>query len=195
MGNIAKAETLLKYAAKRTAATVKKHDNRKRNTFVAWTVNALLETYRDPRAILLEIASTDTHKLAEQAGITPGDALAERRLCAQAVLPYVAQKLPVQVDMRHTKAIHLNIVTDEQYVELTNLADADTNHVQLIQGHVIDETSTPPVTAETRPSHEHAHLPDSSGMVAAAAKLDEIDRDIDAGGVEHTGLGLRETDE
>ena len=49
------------------------------------------------------------------------DALAERRLCAQAVLPYVAQKLPVQVDMRHTRAIVLNIVDDRQYEELVTL--------------------------------------------------------------------------
>ncbi len=92
-----------------------------RSKATIFTVSQLLETYRDPRAILLEIASTDTHKLAEQTGCTPLEALAERRMCAQAVLPYVVQKLPVQVDMRHTRAIHLNIVDDRQYEQLLDL--------------------------------------------------------------------------
>lgn len=145
MSDIAKAETLLKYAARRTAATIKKRDNRSRNTFVAWTVNKLLETYKDPRAILLEIASTDTRKLAADMNGTFADALAERRLCAQAVLPYVAQKLPVQVDMRHTKAIHLNIVDDRQYQELVEIADTPTDDgfsMQLIAASPAVETST-----------------------------------------------------
>jgi hypothetical protein len=80
------------------------------------------------------------------------DALAERRLCAQAVLPYVAQKLPVQVDMRHTKAIHLNIVDDRQYAELVEVAAAedaaDSFSMQLLSGQAVDETPvTPPMAA------------------------------------------------
>ena len=85
--------------------------------FTAYTVAQLLETYRDPRAVLLEIALL-TPKAREDLACSMADAMAERRLCAQAVLPYVAQKLPVQVDMRHTRAIHLNIVDDRQYQDL-----------------------------------------------------------------------------
>jgi len=162
VGKIAHAEKALEHALKRTHATIKKRDNRGQNrTFKAWTVAKLLETYKDPRAILLEIAGTDTATLAKQMHGTLADALAERRLCAQAVLPYVAQKLPVQVDMRHTRAIHLNIVDDRQYQELAEVAasqdGADTFSMQLLPSAPSDDASddaagneipvTPPVPA------------------------------------------------
>jgi hypothetical protein len=133
---------------------VRKQRNR-RPVFKAWTVSQLLEQYRDPRAILLEIASMDTAKLAAEMHGTLADALAERRLCAQAVLPYVAQKLPVQVDMRHTRAIHLNIVDERQYKDLVDVAteqqdDADSFNMTLLASatDVRSETPvTPPVSA------------------------------------------------
>jgi hypothetical protein len=159
MGKIAHAEKALQHALKRTHATIKKQDNRQRNrTFKAWTVSQLLEQYRDPRAILLEIASMDTAKLAAEMHGTLADALAERRLCAQAVLPYVAQKLPVQVDMRHTRAIVLNIVDDRQYEQLVTLdaeqADnEDTFNLQLMTGQPGDETPVTP-SMPTTPTGE-----------------------------------------
>jgi len=147
MGRITSAETVLKNAVKRTAATVKKQQPQRAPTFKAWTVSQLLETYRDPRAILLEIAGTDTAKLAELMHGTLADALAERRLCAQAVLPYVAQKLPVQVDMRHTRAIHLNIVDERQYQDLLEVAATDADNeesfsLQLLSGQTGKESAT-----------------------------------------------------
>ena len=99
-----------------------KPTKRERKSFQIYTVSQLMESFRDPRAVLMEIASTDTHTLAEQIGCTLMEALGERRLCAQAVLPYVAQKLPVQVDMRHTRAIHLNIVDERQYKQLVDIS-------------------------------------------------------------------------
>jgi len=89
----------------------------------------------DRLELLLEIASTETAELAERMGCTLLEAQQERRLCAQAVLPYVAQKLPVQVDMRHTRAIHLNIVSDDQYAELQAVAQepaADQMSLQVV---------------------------------------------------------------
>jgi hypothetical protein len=150
MGNVASAETVLKNAVKRTYGTVRKR-SQKAKTFKAWTVSQLLERYQDPRAILLEIASTPTAELAKQMHGTLADALAERRLCAQAVLPYVAQKLPVQVDMRHTRAIVLNIVDDRQYEQLVTLdaepADDECGFsMALVNGPAGDER---PVTAPT----------------------------------------------
>jgi hypothetical protein len=144
------AETVVKSAVQNTHATVRKQRNR-RPVFKAWTVSQLLEQYRDPRAILLEIASMDTAKLAAEMHGTLADALAERRLCAQAVLPYVAQKLPVQVDMRHTRAIVLNIVDDRQYEELVTLDAEQTDdetgfNLQLMTGQAGEETSERPVT-------------------------------------------------
>jgi hypothetical protein len=158
MGNVASAETVLKNAVKRTYGTVRKR-SQKAKTFKAWTVSQLLEQYRDPRAILLEIASMDTAKLAAEMHGTLADALAERRLCAQAVLPYVAQKLPVQVDMRHTRAIVLNIVDDRQYQELVTLdaeqTDSDEGFsLQLLNGATADETPVTPPTPSTPTGEE-----------------------------------------
>jgi hypothetical protein len=119
---------------------------RDKRRFQAFTVSQLLETYRDPRAILLEIAGMDTAELAKHCNCTLADALAERRLCAQAVLPYVAQKLPAQIDMRMTRAINLNIVDDRQYQALVTVAaeatdDADSFSLQLLNGTADDAAS------------------------------------------------------
>ena len=123
-----------------------------RKAFTIYTVSELMRSFRDPRAILLEIAGTDTQALAEQIGCTLMEALGERRLCAQAVLPYVAQKLPVLVDMRHTKAIHLNIVDERQYKELLTVADDTTAiEAQIIEGiaHEHDADGQPDEVATT----------------------------------------------
>lgn len=138
----------MRLAANKAPGTISKQHRGKpssRKSFKVWTVSALLERYQDPRAILLEIASTPTAQLAEQMNASLADALAERRLCAQAVLPYVAQKLPVQVDMRHTKAIHLNIVDDRQYAELVEVAaaedDADSFNMTLLPSARSDDVA------------------------------------------------------
>jgi hypothetical protein len=87
-----------------------KPTSRERKTFQAFTVSQLLKRNRDPRDVLLEIASTSTLDLAKTLAmhgqpsgdkdelgnliayeVKPhhiADALAERRLCAQAVLPF-----------------------------------------------------------------------------------------------------------
>jgi hypothetical protein len=148
---------VVKRAIAASPTTIKhKRDARQ---FKAWTVSALLEQYRDPRAILLEIASTPTAELAKQMHGTLADALAERRLCAQAVLPYVAQKLPVQVDMRHTRAINLNIVDERQYKELIEVAATEEQSdgafsMQLLSGATADETPVTPPTPATPTGEE-----------------------------------------
>ena len=112
-------------ASRRMCQTVKPLPSKRRQPVrTIWTVNRLLEAWSDPRAVLLEIASTDTATLAERMGCTLLEAQQERRLCAQTVLPYVAQKLPVQVDVRPSRAIHLNIVDERQFSELVELANA-----------------------------------------------------------------------
>jgi hypothetical protein len=154
-----RADKIVRQAANKAPGTITKQNRghpSKRKSFKVWTVSQLLERYQDPRAILLEIASTPTAQLAEQMHGTLADALAERRLCAQAVLPYVAQKLPVQVDMRHTRAIVLNIVDDRQYEQLVTLDseradDEDAFSIALMPGNSPDLASnetpvTPPTT-------------------------------------------------
>lgn len=126
----------MKRAVDRVPATISKASNGQPSKFQIYTVSQLLESFRDPRAVLLEIASTETSALAETLGCTLMEALGERRLAAQTVLPYVAQKLPVQVDMRHTKAIHLNIVDERQYKDLISIADATDQ--QAIEAQIIE---------------------------------------------------------
>lgn len=144
MTNAQSVETVMDRAVKKRPATIAKVKPRgvADRKFQAFTVSQLLETYRDPRAVLLELASMDTHKLAELAKCTYLEAVAERRLCAQAVLPYVAQKLPVQVDMRHTRAIHLNIVDQREYQQLQAIASADEQGMQLIAGAVVEDIAS-----------------------------------------------------
>lgn len=128
----------------------------KRTKATLFTVSKLLDTYEDPRAVLLSIASMDTEDLAKQCKCSMADALAERRLCAQAVLPYVAQKLPISVDMKHTRAIVLNIVDDRQYAELQAVAasddtnnDSDSFSLQLIATQPTEVTTSPQERDET----------------------------------------------
>jgi hypothetical protein len=56
-------------AARRTSTTIKKLPAttrpRRRASKTIWTVPRLLEAYKDPRAVLLEIASTETLDLAK----------------------------------------------------------------------------------------------------------------------------------
>ena len=147
----------MRHAANKAPGTISKQHRGKpssRKSFKVWTVSQLLETYRDPRAILLEIASMDTKALAAEINCSLQDALAERRLCAQAVLPYVAQKLPAQVDMRLTRAINLNIVDDRQYKELVEIAateqdEADGFSMQLLPNATEEADSERPVTPPT----------------------------------------------
>lgn len=87
------SELLMRKAARKAPATIRKQP-KKHKHFHAWTVSQLLETYRDPRAVLLEIASTPTDELAKTLNCTLLDAVQERRLAATIVLPYVSQRLP-----------------------------------------------------------------------------------------------------
>ena len=76
-------------------------------------------------AVLLSIASMDTAALAKLCQCSMMDAIAERRLCAQAVIPDVAQKLPVQLDVRTAKTINLNLLSPVEFAEVEKLANTD----------------------------------------------------------------------
>lgn len=143
----------MKRAIAKSPATIKKAST-PTHRFKAYTVSQLLESYRDPRAVLLEIAGTETIALAKQLDCTLIEAMGERRLAAQTVLPYVAQKLPVQVDMRHTRAIHLNIVDATQYTQLQQIAEgAETIEAQLITSAVHESAiEDGDIAPETQPN-------------------------------------------
>jgi hypothetical protein len=146
-------------AIRKAPATITKQhrgqpSRRERRSFKAWTVSQLLETFRDPREILLEIASKDTAELAKEMNASLSDALAERRLCSVALLPYLCAKQPVAVDLRSSRTIHLNLVTEAQYQELQAVAeepadDAESFSMQLIAASPAQETTTTQAVSET----------------------------------------------
>jgi hypothetical protein len=78
------------------------------------TVNWLLARHRDPRQVLLEIAEANPVDLAALLQCTFHEAMQEIRLAAIGVLPYIAQKMPLAVDVRHLRAVHLTIVEGGQ---------------------------------------------------------------------------------
>ena len=120
------AEAATARAIKRNPARMTKLARGQRPAqFQAFTVSQLLETYQDPRAVLLSIASMDTAALAKLCQCSMMDAIAERRLCAQAVIPYVAQKLRVQLDVRTAKTINLNLLSPVEFAEVEKLANTD----------------------------------------------------------------------
>ena len=146
--------------------------------FKAYTVNQLLEKYRDPRAVLMEIASMDTAELAEKIGCTKYEALGERRLCAQTVLPYVAAKMPVQVDMRSQRTINLNIVDSTQMQQLEQLA----SEPQLIEAQVLTTIGT---EGEVTDATDMAGAEPDSGNISANAAGQGRHQSGNAPDVEH----------
>lgn len=81
-----------------------------RNKRTERTVAFLMAQHRDPRAVLLEIAEANVNDLAGLLGCTVHEALQEKRLAAIGVLPYVAQKQPIGIDVRSHRIVHLNII-------------------------------------------------------------------------------------
>jgi hypothetical protein len=81
-----------------------------RNKMTEHTAQYLLKQYRDPRAVLLQIAQTPVEVLVSSLKCTPIQALQEKRLAAIGVLPYVAKKQPLDVNLEHHKSFSLTII-------------------------------------------------------------------------------------
>lgn len=125
-------------AIDRSPFTASLQANRPRR-FTAYTIAQLLERHRDPRDILLEIAGYPILKLMRVAKCSALEAISEKRLAAMAVLPYVASKMPVDVTIKHTKAVHLNIVDPQTYHELQVTAEQDAAPMQLVNAARVTE--------------------------------------------------------
>jgi len=76
--------------------------NKRTERTVAW----LLSKHRDPREVLLEIAEANPFDLAAEYGCTPWEAVQEKRAAANAVLPYVAERRPIAINL-DGKVVHL----------------------------------------------------------------------------------------
>ena len=75
----------------------------------------LLQRYEDPRDVLCAIAAADVGTLAQLYQCTPLEAGVEKRLAATAVLPYLASKQPVAIDVSRTTVVTLTINTGDAY--------------------------------------------------------------------------------
>lgn len=79
-----------------------------RNRRTEQTVARLLAWRRDPRDVLLEIAEAPIDVLMATLGCTALEALQEKRHAAVGVLPYVAQKQAVEVNVSGIKPVHMH---------------------------------------------------------------------------------------
>lgn len=79
--------------------------NKRTERTIAW----LMSRHRDPRQVLLEIAEANVGDLAALLSCSLHEALQEKRLAAIGVLPYVAQKQPLAVDVTNRQVVYLNI--------------------------------------------------------------------------------------
>ena len=81
-----------------------------RNKRTERTTAFLLARHRDPREVLLEIAEANVADLAALYACSLMEAGQEKRLAAAAVLPYVASRMPLQLDVTKRSVVYLNIV-------------------------------------------------------------------------------------
>lgn len=80
-----------------------------RNKRTERTIVRLLARHKDPREVLLEIAEANVYDLAALLQCSLFEAAQEKRLAAIGVLPYVAQKQPLAVDVTNRQVVHLTI--------------------------------------------------------------------------------------
>jgi hypothetical protein len=80
-----------------------------RNKRTERTVAFLLSRHRDPRQVLLEIAEANVADLAALYGCSLFEAGQEKRLAAAAVLPYIAQRQPLAIDVTKRSVVYLTI--------------------------------------------------------------------------------------
>ena len=101
-----------------------------RNKRTVATVDYLLSRHRDPREVLLEIAEANVADLAALLGCTLFEAVQEKRLCAAAVLPYVAQRQPLSIETSARNPVYLTIVDGQA-------APADNSAAGAIEARVV----------------------------------------------------------
>lgn len=80
-----------------------------RNKRTERTLQWLLSHHRDPREVLLSISDKHPADLAAILGCTMLEALQEVRIAAAAVLPYLAQRQPLAVDVTNRQVVYLTI--------------------------------------------------------------------------------------
>lgn len=74
----------------------------------------LAKRYGHPLEVLAQIAVAETDALARSLGCKPLEALQEKRHAATALLPYVASRQPIAVNLTGRQVIHLTIETGDE---------------------------------------------------------------------------------
>ena len=165
------ADQTMLAAVKRNRATIVKKSNgqppksKERRQFQAWTVSQLLASYRDPREVLLSIASKETAELAKEMNASLQDAQVERAWRRWQCCP-IAAKMPVSVDLRQTRTIALNILDERQYHEALEVAAEPADNDD---GFNMTLIASPPV-AETTEQARESPEPQHPGTVQDTAQ-------------------------
>lgn len=71
----------------------------------------LLSKYPDPLEGLIQMCGIGIDELSAALNCTAHEAWAEKRLCIQAVLPYLHRRMPLAVDLSNRSVVHLSINT------------------------------------------------------------------------------------
>ena len=137
------------------------------------TAAFLLARHRDPREILLEIAEANPHDLAALIGCTPFEAMQERRLAAIGVLPYLAAKKPLEIDVTKRSVVFLNII--EGAAVQANDGEGVAMAITVLDGVEYQESGEAvqrAVLSPPRPSRQAPQAPDDNNFPEGVTKLD-----------------------
>lgn len=84
-----------------------------KNRRTAEWADYIARRYGDPREVLAQMMSAPVEELMTQLECSRMEAWQEKRHAAVALLPFVASRMPISVDVTNRKVVHLTIVEGE----------------------------------------------------------------------------------
>jgi hypothetical protein len=103
-----------------------------RNRRTERTAAFLLARHRHPIEVLLEIAEANVADLAGFLNCTMMEAAQEKRLAASAVLPYLASRMPLEIDLSKKSVVYLTIV--DGHAAQTSAEDGIAMQMKIVEG-------------------------------------------------------------
>ena len=144
-----------------------------RNRRTERTAAFLLSRHRDPREILLEIAEANVDDLAALLQCSPHEAMQEKRLAAVGVLPYIAAKKPIEIDVTKRSVVFLNII--EGAAVQAGEDEGIAMQVSVLDGVEYQQTGEAvqhAVLSPPRPSRPPEQEPDDNNFPPGVTKLE-----------------------